>query len=269
MTSVYDLYQDGRSWLHQLDPRVKLFSILCTSSLLLTSVNIWVMLFTLLILHLLLLGAGIRLATLRSTWGTLWPLMVMVFIFTALLAPSGEAALFRWGFVRCSTDSLARGAALAMRITALAFIILTWLYTTDQSSITRSLVALGLPFRWGLTLSMALRFIPTMAGTFRQVKEAQQARALELDKGGLLYRARAFIPITVAMLISSLRSVEALSCALVTRGFGAPYKRTTWKPLRMRPADWACLAIISALTAAGLAMRFILQVGVHPWRLLG
>ena len=51
---------------------------------------------------------------------------------------------------------------------ALAFTIFLWLFTTDQATLVRSLVAIGLPYPWGLTLAIALRYLPTMASAGRR-----------------------------------------------------------------------------------------------------
>ena len=80
-----------------------------------------------------------------------------------------------------NTYSLAEG---------LAFVVYAWLFSTDQTTLVRGLVALGLPFQWGLTLAMALRYLPTMANAFRMISDAQQARALDLRKGNPIQRAR-------------------------------------------------------------------------------
>ncbi|MCE5258141.1 MAG: energy-coupling factor transporter transmembrane protein EcfT [Chloroflexi bacterium] len=265
MSFAYDLFQNGDSWLYRLDPRVKLLASICGSALLLSCRNFWLVLVALLLILAILLSAGISRATLGSTLRILVPVMVMIVLFTALFTPVEGTRLFQFWIVTCTTGSLLLGITLGLRIAALAYVILAWLYTTDQSALTRSLVALGLPHPWGLTLAIALRHIPLLAATFRQISDAQQARALELSRGSLLHKARAFIPITVAMIINSLRTAEALSRALVSRGFGAPIQRTIWRPLKMRAADWVWLAMILVSTVVGLIARYAFGFGIDNW----
>jgi energy-coupling factor transport system permease protein len=263
MSSPYDLYQDGRSWLHRLDSRIKPLTVLCSSVILLTFQNLYLVGVTLLFTQLVLLSAGIRGKRLLSSWSLLWPMMLMIIIFTALFTSGQDTPILSAWIIHLTVRSLLRGITLALRIAALAFIILSWLFTTDQATLTRSLVGLGLPYTWGLTLAMALRYIPTMAATFRMISDAQQARALELGKGNILTRARAYIPITVAMLITALRTAEALSRALVSRGFGSDHSRTNWRPLHFRRVDLACLVALPICTAMALWARFVLGFGAH------
>ena len=41
----------------------------------------------------------------------------------------------------------------------------------------RGFVALRMPYTWGLTLALALRYLPILAGLFEQVREAQKRAA--------------------------------------------------------------------------------------------
>ncbi len=162
-----------------------------------------------------------------------------------------------------------RGLAIGLRIAALALAVFVWLYTTDAGSLVLSLVALGLPYTWGLTAGMALRYLPTMAGVFRSISEAQQARALDLHAGGLVQRARAYIPISVAMLISALRTAQSVSYGLESRALGATPRRTYLHRLHLRPVDIVYAVLLFLLTAAYLYARLALGLGTQPlglWR---
>jgi energy-coupling factor transport system permease protein len=269
MSTSYDLYQNGGSWLHRLDARVKLLTVICGSVILLSCQNLWLVAIALLITQVTLLSAGINLKRLWSSWRLLWPMMVMIILFTALFTPGDGAQILAVWIIRVTVGSLAHGVALALRIAALAFIILGWLFTTDQATLTRSLIGLGLPYAWGLTLAMALRYIPTMASTFRMISDAQQARALEISKGNPLQRARAYLPITVAMLITALRTAEALSRALVSRGFGSDHRRTNWRPLHFRRVDLIWLSASPLVTGCVLWARYALGFGAHVLVLFG
>ncbi|MHB1355441.1 MAG: energy-coupling factor transporter transmembrane component T family protein [Anaerolineae bacterium] len=269
MSTSYDLYQSGGSWLHKLDPRVKLLTVVCGSVILLSWQNLWLVAIALLVTLLVPLSAGISLKRMCSSWRLLWPMMVMIIVFTALFTPGDGAQILSVWIIRVTVGSLAHGVSLALRIAALAFIILSWLFTTDQATLTRSLIGLGLPYAWGLTLAMALRYIPTMASAFRMISDAQQARALELSKGNPLQRARAYLPITVAMLITALRTAEALSRALVSRGYGSDHRRTNWRPLDFRTVDIVWLIALPIVLGVALWARYALGFGAQVLVLFG
>ena len=269
MSAQYDLYQPGGSWLHRVDPRAKLLLVICGVGVLLTLSNLWLMVAALVGIHLVLLTAGIMPSRLGWIWRLTAPTMIMIVVLWALLYPGDGAPLLSWRFIHVTAGSLARGAAVALRVGALGFLIVVWLFTTDQSALVRGLVALGLPYTWGLTLAIALRYLPTMAGTFRSISEAQQARALDLGGRNPIRRARAYLPIVVAMLITALRTAENLSRALESRALGAGPRRTELHTLHFRVADW--LFAIAVLAATGLLLwgRFAGGLGVDSLRLWG
>ncbi|MFO7696576.1 MAG: energy-coupling factor transporter transmembrane component T [Anaerolineae bacterium] len=269
MSPVYDLYQPVQSWLHRVDPRVKLGFVLCVSLCLLVTVNLWLIAAALVLLHLLLLSAGVGPARIAGIWRVVLPTVLLIAILWTLLNPTPNEAWLVWGRVRFGPLNLAQGVAIGLRIAALALAVFVWLYTTDAGSLVLSLVALGLPYTWGLTAGMSLRYLPTMAGAFRSISEAQQARALDLHAGGLVQRARAYIPISVAMLISALRTAQSVSYGLESRALGATAQRTYLHRLHLRPVDIIFAAVLVVATVAYLVARLAYGLGAHPlalWR---
>lgn len=268
MSPTYDLYQPGASWLHRADPRVKLGFVLCVSVCLVLTVNLWLILGALAALHVLLLSAGVSWSRIAGVWRVTLPTVLLIAVLWTLLNPAADAWV-AWGRLRIGPLNLAQGAAIGLRIAALALTFFVWLYTTDAGSLVLSLVALGMPYTWGLTAGMALRYLPTMAGTFRSISEAQQARALDLKAGGLVQRARAYIPITVAMLISALRTAQSVSYGLESRALGATPQRTYLRWLHLRPVDLVYAVLLFLLTAAYLHARLALGLGTQPLAIIG
>ncbi len=268
MSSTFDLYQPGRSWLHRLDPRTKLLLVALGSVLSLLFGNLWIMAGLLICAHIALWSAKIRRERIAGIWKATLPTLLMIWVFWVALYGGSGQIIVSLGPVDITTYDLAQGGAAALRIGALAFVVMLWLFTTDQATLVRGLVSLGLPYEWGLTLAIALRYLPTMGGIFRMISDAQQARALELTKGSILRRARAHLPIIVPMLITALRTAENLSRALESRAFGTSHRRTYLRHLRLRPADWAWMAGTILATALLVWARFALGFGSHPLRLL-
>ena len=267
MSLLYDLYQPRDSWLHRVDPRVKLLFVLSGCTLLLLCRNIWVILATMGVLQGVLLSAHIARMRIAWVWKMTAPTMTMIALLWIALYKGPGPILLSWWFVEITAYNLAEGFAMALRIGALAFVIFVWLFSTDQATLVRGLVSLGLPYEWGLTLAMALRYLPTMANVFGMISDAQQARALDLSKGNPIQRARAYIPITVAMLITALRTAQSLSYALESRALGASRRRTDLHQLHYRRVDLAWTLGVVAGTALLLWARYAVGLGADPLRL--
>jgi energy-coupling factor transport system permease protein len=124
---------------------------------------------------------------------------------------------------------------------------------------------LGLPYGWGLTVGLAIRYLPTTYGLFVTVSEAQQARGWIVGQGNLLFRARSYLPILVATIIGALRLSDGLGLALAARGLEYPAQRTALYDIRLAPVDWLVIALITVTFGGLVAVRYGLGIGAGPW----
>ncbi len=247
MSVAFDLFVPGRSWLHRLDPRVKLgLSLVITLMLFLWPVPV-VIAPTLVGLHVLLFAVGVPWARVRWAWLMMLPLHVMVPLAWFLLQPVGPV-FAAWGPFRLSWGGAWHGLWAVLRLDALAFAAFLWLFTTDPSQILRTFLGLRFPYTLALILALSIRYLPTVAGLYEQIRDAQEARGLVLDEGPWIRRLRARLPILVAVVIATLRLAQSLGWTLETRALGTTLPpgrhRTTWRPLRMTRIDWVVLGIL-------------------------
>lgn len=265
MSQRFDLYLPRDSWLHHMDPRAKLWTVLLAGALGLMFKQIGVLVALLLLANLALLSARIPPDRIRWIWARLAPLLVMILILQPLFAPGPGPDLFRIGPVRLTVAGLLDGVSFAARAAALAFIAAVLLLTTDPTQLVQGLVKAGLPYPLGLTVGLAFRYVPTTYGLFVTISEAQQARGWLMDEGNLLRRARAYLPILVATIIAALRMADNLGLALAARGLGYPAQRTVLHDIRFSAIDWLTM-IASTLVFAGMVtLRFGLGFGGKPW----
>jgi energy-coupling factor transport system permease protein len=254
---AFDFYIAGQSRLHRLDPRVKLVMVAAGSVVLFLWLNLVLLVGVIVGIHLLLLASGYPWSKLLAIWRAIALLLILIVVIWPIFDKSGDL-LFSIGPLDIHDDAILRGVANAARIAAINFIFILWIGTTDARELVRGFVRLGLPFRWGMALTIGLRFIPTFAGTFLTVSDAQQARGLVLS-GWWYTRVRAMLPIFIAALVSALRASEQLAMTLEARGFGASSTRTTLRDIRMTPFDWIVLAL--TLVVAIVLLMLTLTTG--------
>lgn len=268
MPVVVDLYVPRQSWVHAIDPRVKLLFVAGAVLVLLIFKNLFLLLGALLLMHLIHWSARMPLQKIKFVWKALLPVMLLISTLWVLFYPTGIPLLQIW-IIKITPLAIAQGLVLALRILAMALAVFAWLYTTDQPSLVRSMVKVGLPYEWGLVLALALRYIPTFQGTYSLISEAQQARGLDISTGTGFRRVRTMMPIFVAMVISSLRASDQLAKALESRALGARgVQRTTLRDIHFRPLDYLYVVLILAFTIGLLYLRFGYNFGVHPVNLM-
>jgi len=257
MSFTFDLYVDRPSWLHRLDPRTKLAFVVFSSILLLSFGHLFVSAAFLLGIHAILWSGQVPASRLRWAWQRMWPITVLILLLWPIFYPQGNEVLWQVWRIRITTQGLWQGLSTALRVDALAFAFLVLLFSTDQARLVRGLVKLGLPYEWGLTLAIALRYLPTLYGIYVTVSEAQQARGWVIGEGGFVRRVKSYLPILVAVIVTALRLADNLSLALAARGFQAGAERTHLRELKLGPADKVCLSLFAVLLIVFLIVRFL------------
>lgn len=257
----FDLYVPGDSWLHRMDPRVKLLFTLDVILFLFLWFSPAAVATVLVGLHLLLWRAGVPWRRMAWVWWMMAPLFVMVPLAWFLFQPVGEV-IWSWGLLRLSWGGLWHGIWVVLRLNALALAAFAWLFTTDPALILRTFLGLHMPEMLALTLALALRYLPAIAGLYLQVRDAQYARGLNPHEGPWWRRVQRRLPVLVAVVIGTLRLAQNLGWALETRGLGATLppgkKRTVWRPLRLSREDKVSLvALLGMGMIIGLGKWFI------------
>jgi energy-coupling factor transport system permease protein len=186
----------------------------------------------------------------------MWPITLLIVLLWPIFYPQGDKVLLQVWRVRITTQGILQGLSTALRVDALAFAFLVLLFSTDQARLVRGLVKLGLPYEWGLTLAIALRYLPTLYGMYTTVSEAQQARGWVVGEGSFIQRIKSYLPILVAVIVTALRLADNLSMALAARGFQPGARRTYLRELKLGPADKVCLPLLALSLILSLILRF-------------
>jgi energy-coupling factor transport system permease protein len=196
-------------------------------------------------------------------WRTLiartWPILLAALTVTlvnALLAAPTANEIFRIGPVGLSAESLGSGAALGLRVLAIAYTGVLAVATTDPTELTDSLIQqLRLSPRFAVGALAAVRLLPVMAGEWQVISLARRARGLESGRDPLA-AVRLFFGKLLTLLVGALRRATRLAAAMEARGFGARNCRTIARPQRMRARDWWLIAGAAALglVAIGLSL---------------
>ncbi|MGD2205891.1 MAG: energy-coupling factor transporter transmembrane component T [Anaerolineae bacterium] len=265
MSQKFDLYVAGASWLHRLDPRAKLCAVVLAGAVGLMFKHLVVLAGLLMLTQLILRSARIPTARIGWLWARLAPLLTIILILQPIFAPGPGPDLLRLGPVRLTSAGLLEGVSFALRAAALTFVAAILLLTTDPTRLVQGLVKLGLPYPWGLTVDLAIRYLPTTYSLFLTVHEAQQARGWIVNRGNLFQRARSYVPILVATIIAALRLSDNLGLALAARGLGYPVHRTAWREIHFSRADWLAVALAAAAFGGMIALRYGVGFGAGAW----
>jgi energy-coupling factor transport system permease protein len=229
-------------WLQALDPRSKLALVSAGAVVALRS-DATGLTVVIVVAALLLLTSRVSPRRVVAVGRNLTPLIVLVMISWPLFYSHSGDLWIEWGIVRITQGGVLGGITTALRILALVYVLALLAATTSQASMISALLKLRMPYAWGLTISMSLRYIPTLYGLYQTVTEAQSARGWSAPRGNLVKQGRGYLPVLIAVLIGALRLSDQTAMALTARGFNSHQQRTPYRAVHFRPADWLILAI--------------------------
>lgn len=266
------------TWLHKLDPRVKLIWLMTFLAAPLLA-NSWWRLGIVGILIVLTLLTAIPLRVWRQQMGWLFFLAVVVFILTAI-APDGlsvnaqprlpnsdlslppasdyQYILFKGNVLnRAQLQITRRSLELGIRVSTLIFTLIystnLYLLTTAPEEITAGLDRLMTPLRRFklpvteivLTLTLSLRFIPLVLEEVQNLVRSIRTRAINWQKLGIKRSLQIWLMVVETLLENLLLRAEQIATAMDVRGFTSPNEHhVEWNQLRFRPRDWLALGAL-------------------------
>jgi energy-coupling factor transport system permease protein len=107
-----------------------------------------------------------------------------------------------------------------------------------------------------MTLSIALRFIPTLLDETERIMKAQASRGVDFNHGGIFKRFGAIIALIIPLFVSALERSEELANAMIVRGYDPRAKRTRYRLLRFSWRDIIAFLFIGGIFA-GIIVMFI------------
>lgn len=188
---------------------------------------------------------------------------VFTIVANSFVGKPGEAALLRVGPAAVYGTGVSVGLFFAVRIIVLVVGTTLLTLTTSPVQLSGGLERVLAPLKLvrvpvgdlAMTLTIALRFIPTTAEEAEGIVMAQQARGAVFDRGGPAARARAYAPVLVPLFFQLFRRADALATAMEARCYRGTEGRTRMREDRMGLLDWlVMLGVGAALLAVGRFM---------------
>ncbi len=247
-------YYPVQSPVHRMDPRVKILLtvafIVCVflvgSPLGYVPVALYVALCS--------RAAGLPLKMMLRSLRPLRILLIFTFVLN-LFFGAGSTEIFRLGFVRVTQEGLYNAIHFSLRLIFLVMGSSIMTLTTPPVTLTDGLESLVSPLKairfpaheMAMMMTIALRFIPTLAEEADKIMKAQSARGADFTSGTLRQRAKALIPLLVPLFVSAFRRAGDLAMAMESRCYRGGEGRTKLHVLRAGRRD-----LIAALSMAGL-----------------
>ena len=249
----------AESFLHRLDPRCKIVLTIAAMAAIFICSS-----FPALLLWGLLLPAVIYFsnvpagAVLRSAR----PVLILI-IFTAVLHLfwTDGRVILKFAFIKITVEGCVLALGMSLRLLYLVLYAGILTITTSPSSLSDGLEALMKPFaRFGLPaheiammMTIALRFIPTLFEETDRIIKSQASRGADFDSGGLMKRARAYIPVLIPLFVMVFQRADTLASAMEARCYRGGRGRVRMYPLVWGRGENIAVSLFALVFAAVFA----------------
>lgn len=260
--------------IHKMDPRIKL---LCFTALVIA-----VSFSMSYIAHAILFFASLALVSLsripvRYALTGLKPAIpfmiflaaLQILLYTPVLIGRNDCvSFFQWGFIDSNTCGVQIAVVSVARFVDLLILGSLLTFSTTLTELTLGTEGLLSPLQrhfafpaheLALTLTIALRFVPTFAEELERIMKAQVSRGADLGQRGRLrfiQQTRAILPLVVPLFLSALRRAEDLILAMEARCYVGGKGRTHFVEFRAKPSDFLALGFVIGFSALVLFYPF-------------
>lgn len=253
---TFGQYYPAQSFIHRLDPRIKILALIGFIVLLFVANNFYSLLTVALLVAVTVAFSRVPLkSVLRSVKG-----IIFILIFTAVLNlffQRGEKLLVEWWIIRIYLEGVINTVFFVLRLFLLVMVSSVLTLTTTPVSLTDGIESLLKPLTYikfpvhelALIMSIALRFIPTLIDETNRIIAAQKARGADFESGNIFKRIKAIVPILIPLLISAFRRADELGDAMDARCYTGSKTRTKYKKLKFGWRDAVALVFFAVLIA--------------------
>ena len=227
------LFVRGETFIHRLDPRVRLLVAVALFSIAIAS------------------HSFIELTSLIS-------LLLLLASFAKILKRFGKSMIFTLGIsvvafvIYYFTSTPWYAVIFSLRLFAVIASTSIFFLTSTPDELEQVMKWLRLPPDFVMVFVIAVRFIPVLMTDALQIMDAQRSRGLEFDKGNMIRRLRNTIPLLVPLIAVALNRSLDLAEAMDSRAYGFAKRPTSLYILSLHNLDWIALIVTIGGTALGL-----------------
>ena len=271
MNSItFGRYTPYNTFVHKLDARNKLLLTILLVVGIFFQFKVWsttiaFSLVLLILLILLMLVSRVSFLQLFNSLKGMWLLIIFMFaiyIFIPNSTYSGPVA-FNIGF-DVYWQAFYQAGYIILRLVLMIALMMVLTSTTTPMNLTYGFEWYMTPLKVikvpvhaiAMTLSIALRFIPTLLEETDRIMKAQASRGVDFNHGRLMKRFKAIISLIIPLFVSAIDRSEELSNAMEVRGYDPTAKRTKYRKLHFTWRDLIAFILVGVIFA-GIIVFFV------------
>jgi len=190
--------------------------------------------------------------------------MVLNNVFIFLFSPEEGVGIYGtrhliahlFGNYNLTQEQLFYQLNVTLKYLAIVPIALIFFVTTEPSEFASSLNKVGVNYKAAYSVSLALRYIPTVQREYREISQAQQARGVDISKNVRLHqRVKGIITIVFPLIVTSIDKIDTISYAMELRSFGKNKQRTWYRERAFTKADYIVVIVSASMIAVSIVLN--------------
>lgn len=285
---TFGRYTFRETFVHHLDARNKIFLMILFMVGIFFQFHMWSTALLLsalyfIVLLVIMIVSRVNLFNLFRSLGAMW-MFIIILMAIYIFVPNSDTyhfdlgTAFTIGSLAIKWNAFCQSGYIILRLILMIALTMVLTSTTKPMDMTYAFewylspLKLIKPCRYfaheiAMTLSIALRFIPTLLDETERIMKAQASRGVDFNHGGLFKRFGAVIALIIPLFVSALERSEELANAMIVRGYDPRSKRTRYRLLRFSWRDAVALILIAGFFA-GIIVLFVLDTKENPLDLI-
>lgn len=262
MTSVtFGRYAPYNTFVHRLDPRNKIILMILLMVTIFLPFSVWstsllMSLSYLIILVIVMCFSRVSFIGLFRNLKAMWFLILfLLIVYIFIPNPTYTNIAFSIKTFNVYWDAFYQSAYIVLRLVLMICITTILTSTTKPLDLTYALEWYLVPLKVikfpthevAMTISIALRFIPTILDETNRIMKAQSSRGADFVHGGLFKRFKSIISLIIPLFISAFERSGQLAEAMEARGYDPRAKRTRFRVLKFHWSDALSFLLIGAI----------------------
>lgn len=268
---VFGRYVNENTFVHKLDPRTKIFLLILFSVGVFLQfdniiTNLMFSCIYLVLIFVLMIITRINIFDLFKSLSVMW-LMILFLMIIYIITPVTNPVLpvaFTLFNKSIYWDVFANMGYILLRLMLLISLAMILTSSTRPMDMTYAFEWYMYPLKVihfpvheiAMTLSIALRFIPTLLDETNRIMKAQESRGADFKHGSIFKRFGAIISLIIPLFVSAIERSEQLANAMEARGYDPKAKRTRYKVLKGGIRD-AIALILGLLIFGGIVFLLV------------
>ena len=257
------------TWVHRLDARVKVLAMIFLTVAVFLPMSTWSMTFAVqgvlfIFIAFVLASTKTKLSAVLTSMKSLW-IMVVFLLIVYVVVPKPEGTLgIAWSVNGWTVywDSFAEAGRIVLRLVMMIMVAMALTCSTKPLDLTYALQWYFAPLKVihfpseevAMTISIALRFIPTLLEDALRVMRAQSSRGVDFAHGNLWKRITGLTSLVIPLFVSSFIRSEELANAMECRCYDPREKRTRYRTLKFHLGDLFAFLLPAAILAGVIVL---------------